>query len=116
IADALLGTGRHILPLSFLLAAAFKVSQGSGTVAAQTVGGILATTILSGDFSVLQVALILVAIGCGSNSLTHVNDSAFWITTRYLGLSVIDGLKTWSVMGLVLALTGFAATSILWVL
>lgn len=116
ISDALLGTGMHILPLAFLLSAAFKVSQGSGTVAAQTVGGILATTVLSGDYTTLQIALLLVAIGCGSNSLTHVNDSAFWITTRYLGLSVADGLKTWSVMGLVLALTGFAITSALWVL
>lgn len=116
ISDALLGTGMHILPLAFLLSAAFKVSQGSGTVAAQTVGGILATTVLSGDYTTLQIALLLVAIGCGSNSLTHVNDSAFWITTRYLGLSVADGLKTWSVMGLVLALTGFSITSALWVL
>jgi GntP family gluconate:H+ symporter len=115
ISDALLGTGMHILPLAFLLAAAFKVSQGSGTVAAQSVGGILATTVISGDYSTVQIALLLVAIGCGSNSLTHVNDSAFWITTRYLGLSVADGLKTWSVMGLVLSLAGFAITSGLWV-
>ena len=116
IADALLGTGMHILPLAFLLAAAFKVSQGSGTVAAQSVGGILATTVISGDFTTLQIALLLVAIGCGANSLTHVNDSAFWITTRYLGLSVADGLKTWSVMGLVLALAGFFITCGLWIL
>lgn len=114
IADALLGTGMHILPLAFLLAAAFKVSQGSGTVAAQTVGGILATTVISGDYTTTQIALLLVAIGCGANSLTHVNDSAFWITTRYLGLSVADGLRTWSVMGLILALTGFFITCGLW--
>lgn len=99
-----------------MLAAAFKVSQGSGTVAAQTSAALLASTILSGDFSALQIALILVAIGCGANSLTHVNDSAFWITTKYLGLSVADGLKTWSLMGLCLSLTGMAITSVLWVL
>lgn len=114
ISESLLATGLHILPLAFLLAAAFKVSQGSGTVAAQTTGGLLAATVLAGDYSSIQVVLLLIAIGCGSNSLTHVNDSAFWITTRYLGLSVVDGLKTWSVLGLVLALTGFAATTGLW--
>jgi GntP family gluconate:H+ symporter len=115
ISDALLATGMPILPLVFLLAAALKAAQGSGTVAAQTTGGIIAATVLSGDYSIVQVALLTIAIGCGSNSLTHVNDSAFWITTRYLGLSVIDGLKTWSVMGLTLALTGFAITCGLWV-
>ncbi|WP_145943783.1 GntT/GntP/DsdX family permease [Corynebacterium glyciniphilum] len=115
ISDSLLATGMPMLPMAFLLAAALKAAQGSGTVAAQTTGGIIAATVLAGDFSTLQIALLLIAIGCGSNSLTHVNDSAFWITTRYLGLSVIDGLKTWSVMGLTLALTGFAITCGLWV-
>lgn len=115
ISDSLLSTGMHILPLAFLLAAAFKVSQGSGTVAAQTTGGILASTIIAGGFSPLQIALLVIVIGCGSNSLSHVNDSAFWITTKYLGLSVADGLKTWSVMGLVLALAGFAISAVAWV-
>lgn len=115
ISEALLSTGMHILPLAFLLAAAFKVSQGSGTVAAQTTGGILAATIVAGDYSALQVALIVVAIGAGSNSLSHINDSAFWITTKYLGLSVADGLKTWSVMGLTLSLASFAVTSVAWI-
>lgn len=114
ISDALLSTGMHILPLAFLLAAAFKVSQGSGTVAAQTTGGILAATIIAGEYSALQVALIVVAIGAGSNSLSHINDSAFWITTKYLGLSVADGLKTWSVMGLTLSLASFFITSVAW--
>lgn len=114
ISEALLSTGMHILPLAFLLAAAFKVSQGSGTVAAQTTGGILAATIMAGDYSPLQIALLVVVIGCGSNSLSHINDSAFWITTKYLGLSVADGLKTWSVMGLTLALAGFAVSSVAW--
>lgn len=116
LASALLGTGIPILLLAFVLAAAFKVSQGSGTVAAQTSAALLASTILSGDFTAIQIALILVAIGCGANSLTHVNDSAFWITTKYLGLSVADGLKTWSLMGLSLSLTGMAVTSVLWLL
>lgn len=115
ISEALLATGIHILPLSFLLAAAFKVAQGSGTVAAQTTGGILAATVLSGDFSALQIVLIVVAIGCGSNSLSHINDSAFWITTKFLGLSTADGLKTWSLMGLALAVAGFVSASIAWV-
>lgn len=114
LANALLGTGIPILLLAFILSAAFKVSQGSGTVASQTAAALLASTIIGGDFTAFQVALILVAIGCGANSLTHVNDSAFWITTKYLGLSVADGLKTWSLMGLVLSLTGFTMASLLW--
>ena len=114
LANSLLQTGIPIIVLAFLLSAAFKVSQGSGTVASQTTAALLASTIIGGDYSAIQIVLILVAIGCGANSLTHVNDSAFWITTKYLGLSVADGFKTWSLMGLVLALTGFAISCLLW--
>ncbi|GMA38077.1 SLC13 family permease [Mobilicoccus caccae] len=116
LANSLLQTGIPIIVLAFLLSAAFKVSQGSGTVASQTTAALLASTIIGGDYSAIQIVLILVAIGCGANSLTHVNDSAFWITTKYLGLSVADGFKTWSLMGLVLALTGFAMSCLLWLI
>ena len=64
----------------------------------------------------LQVALLTVAIGFGSLGLSHVNDSGFWIVTRYLGLSVGDGLRTWTVLTTVLGLAGFALTALLWVL
>ena len=36
--------------------------------------------------------------------------------TRYLGLSVGDGLRTWTVLTTVLGLAGFALTALLWVL
>jgi len=35
--------------------------------------------------------------------------------TRYLGLSVGDGLRTWTVLTTVLGLAGFALTALLWV-
>ena len=63
----------------------------------------------------LQVALLTVAIGFGSLGLSHVNDSGFWIVTRYLGLSVGDGLRTWTVLTTVLGMAGFALTALLWV-
>eukprot|EP01034_Spumella_vulgaris_P039331 gene39331-48594_t len=47
--------------------------------------------------------------------LSHVNDSGFWIVTRYLGLSVGDGLRTWTVLTTVLGIAGFAFTALLWV-
>jgi GntP family gluconate:H+ symporter len=45
-----------------------------------------------------------------------VNDSGFWIVTRYLGLSVADGLRTWTVLTTILGLAGFALTFLVWIL
>ena len=81
-----------------------------------TTCGLLADAMAGGGYSPLQVALLTVAIGFGSLGLSHVNDSGFWIVTRYLGLSVGDGLRTWTVLTTVLGLAGFALTALLWVL
>lgn len=40
-----------------------------------------------------------------------INDSGFWIVTKYLGLSVADGLKTWTVITTAGNLVGFGVTS-----
>ena len=76
----------------------------------------MAESIHGGGFSAVQVAVLTVAIGFGSLGLSHVNDSGFWIVTRYLGLSVADGLRSWTVLTTVLGLAGFALTCVVWAL
>ncbi|WP_072086278.1 GntT/GntP/DsdX family permease [Yersinia pekkanenii] len=52
----------------------------------------------------------------GGLGLSHVNDAGFWVVTRYLGLSVADGLKTWTVLTTVMGLVGFALVWLAWTL
>ncbi|WAP52544.1 GntP family transporter [Arthrobacter sp. ATA002] len=115
LADSLSSAGLPILLMGFVLAAVLRAAQGSATVAIVTTAGLLAGSITAGDFSALQVALITIAIGFGAFGLSHVNDSGFWIVTRYLGLSVADGLRTWTVLTTALGVLGFLLTSLLWV-
>lgn len=114
VSSLLIGAGVPILLLAFLMALAFKVAQGSGTVATLSAAGIVQSTVLAGDFSSVQIALIILAIAMGSVSLSHINDSGFWIATRFLGLSVADGLRTWTVMCTVLGFTGMGLLSLVW--
>jgi GntP family gluconate:H+ symporter len=114
VSDLLLGLGVPILLLAFLVALAFKVAQGSGTVATLSAAGIVQGTVLAGDFSSMQVVLIILAIGLGSLSLSHINDSGFWIATKFLGLSVADGLKTWTVMTTILGFASMAILGLVW--
>ncbi len=115
VSQLLLGLGVPILLLAFLVALAFKVAQGSGTVATLSAAGIVQGTVLAGDFSSMQIVLIILAIGLGSLSLSHINDSGFWIATKFLGLSVADGLKTWTVMTTVLGFASMAILGLVWI-
>ncbi|WP_114856224.1 SLC13 family permease [Brachybacterium sp. YJGR34] len=114
VSGLLIGAGVPILLLAFLMALAFKVAQGSGTVATLSAAGIVQSTVLAGDYSSLQVALIILAIGLGSVSLSHINDSGFWIATKFLGLSVADGLRTWTVLTTILGFTSMIILSLVW--
>lgn len=91
-----------IIVAAFIISLVLRVSQGSTTGVILTTGGLLseAVTGLSGT----QLVLVTLASCFGGLDLSHVNDSGFWIVTRYLGLSVSDGLKTWIVLT---ALPGF---------
>lgn len=105
-----------LLLMGFVISLVLRAAQGSATVAILTTCGLLAEAIASGGYSALQVALLTVAIGFGGLGLSHVNDSGFWIVTRYLGLSVGDGLRSWTVLTTVLGVAGFLLTALLWAL
>ncbi|MFE6450961.1 GntT/GntP/DsdX family permease [Nocardiopsis dassonvillei] len=116
LSESMLGLGLPLLLLAFCLAALLRAAQGSATVSALTTSGLLAEAIASGGYSGLEIALINLAIGCGAICLSHVNDSGFWIVSRYLGLSVRDALRTWSVLVTVLGTSGFALVGLTWAL
>lgn len=114
VSGSLASLGIPLLLLAFFLAAILRAAQGSATVSAITTAGLLATAISAGQYSTVEIALLNLAIGCGAITLSHINDSGFWIVTRYLGLSVADGLKTWTVLVTVMGIAGFALVAALW--
>lgn len=114
IGDALTGTltsvGMPVIVAGFVLSQALRAAQGSATVAILTTAGLLADAIAAGGYSPLQVALITLAIGFGGLGLSHINDSGFWIVTKYVGLSVADGLRTWTVLTTICGVSAFLLT------
>ncbi|WP_026819154.1 SLC13 family permease [Arthrobacter castelli] len=116
ISSSMVDLGVPILLLAFLLASVFKVAQGSGTVATLATAGLIQSAVTQGDYSAIQVVLIVLAIACGSVALSHINDSGFWIATKFLGLSVADGLRTWTVLATVLGWASFLLISGVWIL
>ncbi|MBD9642486.1 GntP family transporter [Pantoea sp. PNT02] len=101
-----------LVPAAFILSLALRASQGSATVAILTTSGLLNQAV--GDVTDMQRVLVTLAACFGGLGLSHVNDAGFWVVTRYLGLSVADGLKTWTVLTTVMGLSGFALTWLVW--
>ena len=108
--EALIAINMPIILAGFLISLALRASQGSATVAILTAAGLLAQPILDAGYNPTQMTLVTLAIAFGGLGLSHINDSGFWIVTKYLGLSVKDGLKTWTVLSTILGLTGFLLT------
>lgn len=110
LSDSLTAIGMPVIVAAFVIAQALRAAQGSATVAILTTGGLLSAAIAGGGYSPVEIALITIAMGFGGLGLSHINDSGFWIVTKYLGLSVADGLKTWTVLTTICGVAGFLVT------
>lgn len=114
LSDLLVGLGMPVLLMGYVIALALRAAQGSATVALLTTAGLMVSAVQGGGFSQIQIVLIALAIGFGGFGLSHINDSGFWIVTKYLGLSVADGLKTWTLLTAICSLVGFGAVCLIW--
>jgi len=111
VADAARSAHMSALLLGYLVAVGIRVATGSATVATITAAGIVAP--LATTLSAPEVALLVLAIGCGSLFFSHVNDAGFWLVKEYFGMTVGQTIKTWSVMETIISVVGFACVLIL---
>jgi gluconate:H+ symporter, GntP family len=111
VADAAKDANINALLLGFLVAVGIRVATGSATVATITAAGIVAPLATSLDHP--TVALLALAIGCGSLFFSHVNDAGFWLVKEYFGMTVGQTIKTWSIMETIISVVGFACVMLL---
>jgi len=111
LANYFASEGVSILLFAFLAAAIVRILQGSATVAMITAAGITAP-LLAIDISEINKALLVIAIASGASIMSHVNDSGFWLVSKYLGLTEKQTFKSWTVMTTILALVGFLTVSL----
>src|SRR3546814_19203410 len=85
-----------IVVLAYLLGLIIRVTQGSATVAMITAAGMVAPALELMALPDMQNALVVIAIAAGATTLSHVNDSGFWLVNRYLYMTEKETLKSWS--------------------
>lgn len=96
----------------FLIAAILKSAQGSSTVAITTTASMMGMFSDSGSMinalgftSPLAAALVVMAIGAGAMTVSHANDSYFWVVTGFGGIKARDGYRTMTLMTLIMGIT-----------
>ena len=99
--------------LAFLLALIVRLLQGSATVAMITAAGIMAPIIENMGLAPAPLALMVLAIAAGASGFSHVNDSGFWLVNRYLGMTELDTMKSWTAMTGILSVSAIVIILIL---
>lgn len=107
------GAGVGIFVFAFFGALLVRILQGSATVAMITGAGMTAPLIGDG-ITDIQLALLVIAVAAGASGVSHVNDSGFWLVSKYLGLSEQQTFRSWTVMTTLIALIGFVMVCLLW--
>lgn len=99
--------GYHLgIFLPFIIAAAFKTAQGSSTVALVAASALMAPLLPSlGLDSLNGKVLAVMAIGAGAMTISHVNDSYFWVVTQFSGMDVNTGYRTHTMATLIQGVT-----------
>lgn len=93
----------------FVVAAIIKTSQGSSTVAMTTTAGMMGlyfsdASLMAalGMTTPLDAVLVVMAIGAGAMTVSHANDSYFWVVTNFGGLTPQNGYKTQTAVTLIM--------------
>ena len=98
----------------FLLSAILKSAQGSSTVALTTTAGIVAPLLpVLGFTTPVQVTLVCMAIGAGAMTVSHANDSYFWVVTNFGAMSPDRGYKTQTMNTLVMGIAAIVEIALL---
>ncbi|WP_286230098.1 GntP family permease [Neobacillus mesonae] len=109
-------SGALFLLIPFVIAAALKTAQGSSTAALVITSSLIAPMLPAlGIEGAVPLALVVMAIGAGAMTVSHVNDSFFWVVTQFTGMKVTDAYKAQTMATLFQGLVTIVTAVILWV-
>ncbi|WP_044362647.1 GntP family permease [Vibrio fluvialis] len=100
--------------MPFIVAAALKSAQGSSTVALVTTSALVAPMLSQLDLdSEMGRVLTVMAIGAGAMTVSHANDSFFWVVSQFSRMSVGLAYRAQTMATLVQGITAMVVVYIL---
>src|SRR3546814_13327399 len=95
LAETMTSMNVPMIVLAYLLALIIRVTQGSATVAMITAAGMVAPALELMALPDMQNALVVIAFAAGQTTLSHVNDSGFWMVNTYHDIIEKRNLTSW---------------------
>lgn len=93
--------------MPFLVAAGLKTAQGSSTVSLVTTSALVAPLLGQlGLDSEMGRVLTVMAIGAGAMTVSHANDSFFWVVTQFSRMKVATAYQAQTVATLIQGVVG----------
>jgi GntP family gluconate:H+ symporter len=109
-------TGAGVLVVAFLIAAFLKTAQGSSTNALVITSSLLAPVALQlGLDTPVELSLLVLAIGGGAMTVSHANDSYFWVVTQFSGMEMREAYRSFTLITAAQGLTVLAGVLLLYV-
>ncbi|MGE8497721.1 MAG: GntP family permease [Pseudomonas sp.] len=100
--------------MPFVVAAALKTAQGSTTVALVTTSAMVAPLLGQlGLDSEMGRVLTVMAIGAGAMTVSHANDSFFWVVTQFSRMPVAVAYRAQTVATLIQGVVGITTVWLL---
>jgi len=100
--------------MPFLVSAALKTAQGSSTVALVTTSALVAPLLAPlGLDSEMGRVLTVMAIGAGAMTVSHANDSFFWVVAQFSRMKVTTAYRAQTMATLVQGITGMISVWLL---
>ncbi len=107
----------HILFFAFIICALLKTSQGSSTSSLIIGSSILFPILQSMNISdPWMIALIVASLGSGAMTVSHANDSYFWIVTQSTSLNISEGYKKFTLMTLFQGIISFITIIVIYII
>ncbi|MDL2209817.1 GntP family permease, partial [Desulfovibrio sp. OttesenSCG-928-O18] len=103
MAQAIAGSSLPVILVPLLIGTLLRFPQGSGTVAMITGANILAPMLEAG----LAIDPLIAGLALCTTAMfpSYLNDSYFWVVTRFSGFEVKTSLQTWTVGTFVIPFT-----------
>ncbi len=113
LGEAMSGWSLGIL-VPFFIATALKTAQGSSTTALVTTSALMAPLLASlGLDSTIGAVLAVMSIGAGAMTVSHANDSYFWVVAEFTGMDVKTAYKAQTMATLIQGLVTITVVFVL---
>ena len=63
--------------------------------------------------AVLVIVVMVLAMGAGSLIFSHLSDAGFWLVKEFVGMTVAETLKTWSIIETVISVVALIGVLVL---